>query len=54
MVIFFGYEFSPNIIGIQDRYNQNYHKKITMDIKRSLILEIVWGDVDGDIRIMLV
>ena len=27
MVIFFGYKISPNMIGIQDGYNKNYHKK---------------------------
>ena len=25
MVIFLGYEFSPNMMGIQDRYNKNFH-----------------------------
>ena len=27
MVVFFGYEIIPNMIGIQDGYNKNYHKK---------------------------
>ena len=27
MVIFFGYEVSPNMIGIQDGYNKNFHIK---------------------------
>ena len=27
MVIFFGYEFSPNMIGIQGGYNKNFHIK---------------------------
>ena len=27
MVISFGYKTSPNMIGIQDGYNKNYHKK---------------------------
>ena len=27
MVICFGYKISPNMIGIQDGYNKNYHKK---------------------------
>ena len=27
MVIFFGYKISPNMIGIQDGYNKNYHEK---------------------------
>ena len=27
MVIFFGYEFSPNMIDIQEGYNKNFHIK---------------------------
>ena len=27
MVVFFGYEFSPNIMGIQEGYNKNFHIK---------------------------
>ena len=27
MVICFGYEFSPNIMGIQEGYNKNFHIK---------------------------
>ena len=27
MVIFFGYEFSPNMIGIQEGYNKNFEIK---------------------------
>ena len=27
MVIFFGYEFTPNMIGIQEGYNKNFHIK---------------------------
>ena len=27
MVICFGYEFSPNMIGIQEGYNKNFHIK---------------------------
>ena len=26
MVIFLGYEFSPNIMGIQEGYNKNFHE----------------------------
>ena len=29
MVICFGYKISPNMVGIQDGYNENYHKKCT-------------------------
>ena len=25
MVIFLGYEFSPNMLGIQEVYNKNFH-----------------------------
>ena len=25
--IFFGYKISPNMMGIQDGYNKNFHKK---------------------------
>jgi len=28
MAICFGYEFSPNMIGIQEGYNKNYHKEL--------------------------
>ena len=27
MVIFFGYKFSPNMMGIQEGYNKNFHIK---------------------------
>ena len=27
MVIFFGYKISPNMMGIQDVYNENFHIK---------------------------
>ena len=27
MVICFGYKIGPNMIGIQDWYNKNFHKK---------------------------
>ena len=27
MIICFGYEFSPNMIGIQEGYNKNFHIK---------------------------
>ena len=26
MTIFLGYEFSPNMIGIQEGYNKNFHE----------------------------
>ena len=45
MIVFFGYEFSPNMIGIQEGYNKNFHIKC---IEYYEIYE------DGDIRGMLV
>ena len=38
MVIWFGYKFSPNMIGIQDGYNKNFHIS-ALNTKRSLILD---------------
>ena len=33
-----GYEFSPNMIGIQDWYNKNFHKS-ALNTMRSLIID---------------
>ena len=38
MVICFGYETSPNLIGIQDGYNKNFHKS-ALNTMSSLILD---------------
>ena len=38
MVIFFGYEFSPNMMGIQEGYNKNFHIS-ALNTKRSLMLD---------------
>ena len=45
MVIFFGYEISPNMMGIQEGYNKNFHISM-LNTKRSLILDDcfeIWG-----------
>ena len=40
MVIFLGYEFSPNMMGIQEGYNKNFHiKSVEYYEKSSLYLE---------------
>ena len=38
MVVFFGYEFSPNMMGIQEGYNKNFHIS-ALNTKRSLMLD---------------
>ena len=38
MVIFLGCKISPNMIGIQDWYNKNFHKS-ALNTMRSLILD---------------
>ena len=45
MVICFGYKISPNMIGIQDGYNKNFHIEC---------IEYYEKFEDGDIRVMLV
>ena len=52
MVIFLGYEFSPNMMGIQEGYNKNFHIK-SIEYMRSLILAFVLRYKHGDIRVML-
>ena len=46
MVICFGYETSPNMIGIQDGYNKNVHIEC-------IEYYDTWYE-DGDIRVVLV
>ena len=53
MVIFFGYKICPNMIGIQDGYNKNFHKS-ALNTMRSLILDDCLSYEDGEIRVMLV
>ena len=54
MVICFGYEFSPNIMGIQEGYNKNFHIKCIEYYEKLDSLHIVLRYKDGDVRVMLV
>ena len=54
MVIGLGYEFSPNIIGIQEGYNKNFHIKCIEYHEKFDSLHRVLRYRDGDIRVMLV
>ena len=54
MVIGLGSEFSPNIIGIQEGYNKNFHIKCIEYYEKFDSLHIVLRYKDGDIRAMLV
>ena len=53
MVVCFGYEFSPNMMGIQEGYNKNFHIKCIEYYENSDSL-IVFRYEDGDIIVMLV
>ena len=53
MVIFLGYEFSPNKMGIQEGYNKNFHIKSVEYYEKFDSLHIVLRYKDGDIRVML-
>ena len=54
MVICLGYEFGPNIIGIQEGYNKNFHIKCIEYYKKFDSLHIVLRYRDGNMRVMLV
>ena len=54
MVIGLGYEFSPNIMGIQEGYNKNFHIKCIEYYEKFYSLHLVLRYKDGDIRVMLV
>ena len=54
MVICLGYEFSPNMIGIQRRYNRNFHTKCIEYYEKFDSLHIVLRYKDGNLRDMLV
>ena len=54
MVICFGYEFSPNMMGIQEGYNKNFHIKFNEYYEKFDSLHIVFRYKNGDIRDMLV
>ena len=50
MVIFLGYEFSPNMISIQEGYNKNFHIKCIEFYEKFDSLHIVLRYEDGDIK----
>ena len=52
MVICFGYEISPDMIGIQEGYNKNFHIKCIEYYEKFDSLWFLYED--GDIRVMLV
>ena len=54
MVIGLGYEFGPNIIGIQEGYNKNFHIKCIEYYEKFDSLHIVLRYRDGNMRVMLV
>ena len=54
MVIGLGYEFSPNITGIQEGYNKNFHIKCIEYDEKFDSLHIVLRYEDGNMRVMLV
>ena len=54
MIICLGYDFSPNIMGIQEGYNKNFHIKCIEYYEKFDSLHIVLRYKDGDIRVMLV
>ena len=54
MVIGLGYEFSPNIMGIQEGYNKNFHIKCIEYDEKFDSLHIVLRYEDGNMRVMLV
>ena len=53
MVICLGYEFSPNMMGIQEGYKKNSYK-VRWILWEVWFLMIVLRYKDGDIRVMLV
>ena len=53
MIFFLGYEFSPNMMGIQDGYNKNFHRKCIEYYEKFDSLWLLRYE-DGDIRIMVV
>ena len=54
MVILLSYEFGPNMMGIQDGYNKNFHIKCIEYYEKFDSLHIVLRYKDGDIRDMIV
>ena len=53
MVICFGYKFSPNMIGIQEGYNKNFHIKSIEYYEKFDSLHIVLRYKDGEIRVVV-
>ena len=54
MVICFGYEISPNMMGIQEGYNKKLSYRVHWILWEVWYLMIVLRYEDGDIRVMLV
>ena len=54
MVINLGHEFGPNIMGIQEGYNKNFHIKCVEYYEKFDSLHIVLRYEDGNMRVMLV
>ena len=54
MVICLGYEFSPNMMGIQEGYNKNFHIKCIEYYEKFDSLHIVLRYRDGNMRVVLV
>ena len=54
MLICFGYKISPNMMGIQDGSNKNFHIKCIEYYEKFDSFMIVLRYEDGDIRVMLV
>ena len=54
MVIGLGCEFSPKMMGIQERYNKNFHIKCIEYYEKFDSLHIVLRYEDGNMRVMLV
>ena len=50
MVIGLGYEFGPNIIGIQEGYNKNFHIKCIEYDEKFDFVHIVLRCRDGNIK----
>ena len=42
MVICFGYEISPNMMGIQEGYNENFHRKFIEYYEKFDSLWLFW------------
>ena len=54
MVILFSYEFSPNMMGMQEGYSKSIHIKSIEYYEKFDSLHLVLRYKGGDIRVMLV